>query len=126
RKPLNWKRGALFVASLLLIGFYDGFFGPGTGSFVMFVFLIAGFDFLQAAGNAKLLNFASNIAALIMFLILGEVVFVYGLIMGISMIAGAYIGTKFALSKGTSFVRMLFIIMTVVLIIKNIYDYVAA
>ena len=126
RKPLTWKRGALFFASLLLIGFYDGFFGPGTGSFVMFVFLIAGFDFLQAAGNAKLLNFASNIAALIMFLILGEVVFVYGLIMGIAMIAGAFVGTKFALSKGTSFVRMLFIIMTIVLIIKNIYDYIAA
>ncbi len=123
RKPLDWKRRILFIASLLLIGFYDGFFGPGTGSFIMFVFLIAGFDFLQAAGNAKLLNFISNIAALIMFLILGEVVFVYGLIMGGSMIAGAFFGTKFALSKGTSFVRMLFIIMTVVLIIKNIYDY---
>ncbi|MCM3389922.1 TSUP family transporter [Ureibacillus chungkukjangi] len=123
RKPLDWKRGTLFVAGIVLIGFYDGFFGPGTGSFIMFIFLIAGFDFLQAAGNAKLLNFISNIAALIMFLILGEVVFTYGLIMGVSMIAGAFIGTKFALSKGTSFVRMLFIIMTVVLIIKNIYDY---
>ncbi|PYF03474.1 hypothetical protein BJ095_1301 [Ureibacillus chungkukjangi] len=123
RKPLDWKQGTLFVAGIVLIGFYDGFFGPGTGSFIMFIFLIAGFDFLQAAGNAKLLNFISNIAALIMFLILGEVVFTYGLIMGVSMIAGAFIGTKFALSKGTSFVRMLFIIMTVVLIIKNIYDY---
>lgn len=82
-----------------------------------------GFDFLQSAGNAKLLNFASNIAALIMFLILGEVVFTYGLIMGISMIAGAYFGTKFALNRGTKFVRMLFIIMTSVLIAKNIYDF---
>ncbi|MDN4493325.1 TSUP family transporter [Ureibacillus aquaedulcis] len=123
RKPLDWKRGTLFVASIVLLGFYDGFFGPGAGSFMMFVFLIAGFDFLQAAGNAKLINFVSNIAALIMFLILGEVVFLYGLIMGISMIAGAFFGTKFALSKGTSFVRMLFIIITVILIIKNIYDY---
>ena len=82
-----------------------------------------GFDFLQSAGNAKLLNFASNIAALIMFLILGEVVFTYGLIMGISMIAGAYFGTKFSLNRGTKFVRMLFIIMTSVLIAKNIYDF---
>ncbi|KGR74621.1 TSUP family transporter [Ureibacillus sinduriensis] len=123
RKPFDWKRGVLFVASLLLIGFYDGFFGPGTGSFIMFVFIIAGFDFLQAAGNAKLINFISNIAALIMFLILGEVVFLYGFIMGGAMIAGAFFGTKFALSKGTSFVRMLFIIITVILIIKNIYDY---
>ena len=92
----------------------------------MFIFLMAGFDFLQAAGNAKLLNFISNIAALIMFLILGEVVFICGLIMGVSMIAGAYCGTKFALNKGSSFVRILFIIMTIVLIIKNIHDYVFA
>lgn len=65
----------------------------------------------------------SNIAALIMFLILGEVVFTYGIIMGLSMIVGAFFGTKFALKKGTSFVRMLFIVMTIVLIMKNIYDY---
>ena len=126
RKPLNWKRGILFFAGIVLLGFYDGFFGPGTGSFIMFIFLMAGFDFLQAAGNAKLLNFISNIAALIMFLILGEVVFICGLIMGVSMIAGAYCGTKFALNKGSSFVRILFIIMTIVLIIKNIHDYVFA
>ncbi|RHW38485.1 hypothetical protein D1B33_06295 [Lysinibacillus yapensis] len=123
RKAFNWKRGLLFYTSIALLGFYDGFFGPGTGSFIMFVFLFAGFDFLQAAGNARLLNFISNIAALIMFLILGEVVFAYGLIMGISMIAGAMIGTKVALNKGAAFVRVLFIVMTVVLIIKNIYDY---
>ncbi|WP_346234474.1 TSUP family transporter [Lysinibacillus telephonicus] len=123
RKPLNWKRGILFFGGLVLLGFYDGFFGPGTGSFIIFIFLIMGFDFLQSAGNAKVLNFMSNIAALIMFLILGEVVFTYGLIMGVSMIAGAFFGTKFALNRGTKFVRMLFIIMTSVLIAKNIYDY---
>ncbi|MEK9198652.1 TSUP family transporter [Ureibacillus sp. FSL E2-3493] len=123
RKPLKWKRGILFFSSLVLLAFYDGFFGPGTGSFIIFVFLIMGFDFLEAAGNAKVLNFMSNIAALIMFLILGEVVFTYGIIMGLSMIVGAFFGTKFALKKGTSFVRMLFIVMTIVLIMKNIYDY---
>lgn len=123
RKPFKWKNGVLFFGSLILLGFYDGFFGPGTGSFIIFVFLMMGFDFLQAAGNAKLLNFTSNIAALIMFLILGEVVFLYGLIMGLSMIAGAFIGTKFALKKGTTFVRILFIVMTIVLIVKNSYDY---
>lgn len=126
RKPFNWKRGIIFFSSLVLLAFYDGFFGPGTGSFIIFVFLIMGFDFLEAAGNAKLLNFMSNIAALTMFLILGEVVFTYGLIMGISMIVGSFFGTKFALKKGTSFVRMLFIVMTIILIMKNIYDYVQA
>lgn len=124
RKPLKWKRGMLFFSCLVLLGFYDGFFGPGTGSFIIFIFLMMGFDFLEATGNAKLLNFMSNIAALIMFLILGEVVFTYGLIMGASMIAGAFFGTKFALNKGTKFVRVLFIVMTAILIAKNIFDYV--
>lgn len=123
RKEFTWRRGILFFSGIILLGFYDGFFGPGTGSFIIFIFLIMGFDFLRAAGNAKLLNFISNLAALIMFLILGEVNYTYGFIMGLSMIAGAFIGTKFALKKGATFVRVLFILMTIILIIKNIYDY---
>ncbi len=123
RKTINWKTGTLFFGGLILLGFYDGFFGPGTGSFMIFAFLLMGFDFLQAAGNAKLLNFTSNISALIMFIFLGEVLFLYGIIMGISMMIGAFIGTKFALKRGTTFVRILFIVMTVVLIAKNTYDY---
>lgn len=123
RKEFTLKRKVIFIACLLLIGFYDGFFGPGTGSFIIFVFLMMGFDFLQASGNSKLLNFTSNIAALTMFLILGEVLFAYGIIMGISMICGAYVGTRFALQKGTTFVRILFITTTIILIAKNSYDF---
>lgn len=123
RKALTWKRAIFFFAGLVFLGFYDGFFGPGTGSFVIFIFMIMGFDFLQAAGNAKLLNFISNLAALVMFLILGEVNFIYGFIMGIAMVAGAYIGTRFALKNGSALVRILFIGMTVILIAKNSYDY---
>ncbi|MEO4052419.1 TSUP family transporter [Solibacillus sp. CAU 1738] len=123
-KVMTAKRKLLFFATLIFIAFYDGFLGPGTGSFIIFAFLLMGFDFLQASGNAKLLNFMSNIAALLMFLLLGAVNFTYGLIMGFAMIVGAFFGTHFALKRGTTYVRILFIVMTSVLIAKNIFDYV--
>ena len=108
---------------LFAIGFYDGFLGPGTGSFFIFTFLMLGFDFLKAAGNAKFLNFGSNLAALLMFIYLDEIYFVYGFIMGAAQIFGAIVGTKFAIKKGSIFVRKLFIIVTITLLIKNTYDY---
>jgi len=118
----GWKK-RLAYALLAIIGFYDGFFGPGTGSFMIFVLLFMGLDFVNAAGSSKLLNLTSNIAALLVFLAFGTVNFSYGIIMALSMIAGAYVGTRVALSKGTGFVRLLFIVVTAVLIIKNMYDF---
>lgn len=108
---------------LFAIGFYDGFLGPGTGSFFIFTFLMLGFDFLKAAGNAKFLNFGSNIAALLMFIYLGQVYFIYGLIMGMAQIAGAIVGTRFAIKRGSGFVRKLFIFVTLILLLKNSYDF---
>lgn len=122
-QKLTWKKALLFAFAMLVIGFYDGFLGAGTGSFMLFSFLIIGFDFIQSAGNAKFLNFGSNIAALMMFIFLGEVNFAYGIPMGISMIVGAVVGSHFAIKKGVSYVRILFIVVTVLLIGKNIYDY---
>ncbi|MFD0769918.1 TSUP family transporter [Bacillus sp. CGMCC 1.60114] len=120
---MSWKRGLIFAVAVLSIGFYDGFFGAGTGSFLLFSFLIIGFDFVQSAGNAKVLNFGSNIAALIMFLYLDVVNFSYGIPMGIAMILGALVGSNFAIKKGVSYVRILFIVVTLFLIGKNILDY---
>lgn len=117
----GWKK-KLAYALLISIGFYDGFFGPGTGSFMIFVLLFMGFDFVNAAGSSKLLNLTSNTAALLMFMHLGSVNYSYGIIMALAMIAGAYVGTRVALSKGTGFVRLLFIGVTSVLILKNIHD----
>lgn len=82
-----------------------------------------GFDFLKAAGNAKFLNFASNIGALVMFLFLGQINFAYGLIMGTAQIIGAVCGSKFAIKRGSGYVRVLFIVVTVLLLAKNTYDY---
>ena len=103
-------------------GFYDGFFGPGTGSFLLFSFLLLGYDFLGAAANARALNFASNIAGVTTFLLFGLVDFSYALPMGISMILGAWCGAHMALRKGTGYVRPLFILMTTVLIGKQLLD----
>jgi uncharacterized protein len=104
------------------IGFYDGFFGPGTGSFLIFAFLMLGFDFVTAAGNAKALNFASNIASLITFMILGAVNYQYGIPMGAAMIAGALVGSRVAIRKGAGYIRPLFIGVTVLLIGKQLWD----
>lgn len=122
-KGLNRNKLILMLLLIFAIGFYDGFLGPGTGSFLLFAFLIIGFDFVQAAGNAKVLNFGSNIAALVVFLSMGSVNFVYGIPMGIAMVAGALVGTKFAIKKGASYVRVLFICITILLIGKNVLNY---
>ncbi|MCY1579723.1 sulfite exporter TauE/SafE family protein [Staphylococcus pettenkoferi] len=118
------KKAILITVLLSLIGFYDGFLGGGTGSFMMFILLLFGFDFLGAAGNAKVLNFASNLGALILFMILGEVNYLYGLIMAASMIAGSYVGAMFAIKQGVGYVKVLFIVVTALLILKNAYDYI--
>ena len=103
-------------------GFYDGFFGPGTGSFLLFAFLMLGYDFLGAAANARALNFASNIAGVTVFAVLGLINWSYAIPMGLSMIVGAWCGAHMALKKGTGYVRPLFIAMTTVLIGKQIVD----
>ncbi|WP_274308431.1 TSUP family transporter [Solibacillus daqui] len=122
-KTLSKPKYILFFIIIGLIGFYDGFLGPGTGSFLIFAFLMVGYDFLKAAGNAKLLNLTSNIAALLMFMYLGQVNYMYGLIMGVSQIAGAIVGSRFAIRQGSGYVRVLFIIVTFTLLAKNAYDY---
>ena len=117
--------GRMLVLSGLVsfaFGFYDGFFGPGTGSFLLFAFLLVGFDFIGAVANARALNFASNISAALLFAYFGLVDFSYAIPMGLAMIAGAWCGARVALKKGTGYVRPLFIIMTTVLIGKQLID----
>ena len=119
---MNRKTAILSGIVALVMGFYDGFFGPGTGSFLLFAFLCIGFDFIMSAGNARTLNFGSNIAAMIAFAYLGFVNYTYALPMGIGMVFGAIAGTKMAINKGAAYVRPLFILMTVILIGKQLID----
>lgn len=98
-KKLTPKRYIFFVVIMTLIGFYDRFLGPVTGLFLLFAFLIVGFDFLTSAGHAKFLNFGSNIAALLMFIYLGRINYAYGLPIGLAQIAGAIVGSKFVIKR---------------------------
>lgn len=112
--------GAFLMA--FTIGFYDGFFGPGTGSFLIFGFLYLGYDFVTAAGNAKALNFASGVGALVSFAMSGTIVWSYGVIMALAMSAGAVCGSSMAIRKGASYVRPLYLLVTTLLIGKQVYE----
>jgi uncharacterized membrane protein YfcA len=107
----------------LVLGFYDGFFGPGTGSFFVFLFVrVLGYDFLNASAAAKLLNTATNLAALVLFAIKGHVWWNYALALAVTNVAGSFLGTHLALKHGASFVRGVFILVVSALILKTGYD----
>lgn len=118
--PKGRRKTLLAVAVGASIGFYDGFFGPGTGSFLIFLFVrFFGFDFLRASAVAKVVNVACNLAALVLFAGLGHVFWMLGLLMAVCNIAGALIGTRLALRGGTGFVRVIFLLVVGVLILKT-------
>ena len=101
------------------IGFYDGFFGPGTGSFLIFLFVgVFGFDFLSASASAKVINWATNIASVIYFAWSGNIIYQYAAPMAICNVLGATIGTRLALAKGSRFVRIFFLVIVCALIAK--------
>ncbi len=115
---------ALVAASIgAVIGFYDGFFGPGTGSFLVFLFVrLLGYDFLSASASAKLINTATNVAALILFVVKGHIWWQFVLAMAVANVAGSLLGTRLALKHGTGFVRLVFIGVVSALILKTGYD----
>lgn len=105
------------------IGFYDGFFGPGTGSFFVFLFVrLLGYDFLHASASAKLLNTATNVAALAAFAWTGHVWWHIVLVMAVTNVAGSLLGTRLALKHGAGFVRGMFIVVVTALIAKTSVD----
>jgi uncharacterized membrane protein YfcA len=102
-----------------LLGFYDGFFGPGMGSFLIFVFIgVFGFDFLIASASAKVINAATNLAALLLFAATGRVLYRYALPMAVCQIAGSVAGTHLAMQRGNRFVRVLFLVVATALIAR--------
>ncbi|KIH82464.1 sulfite exporter TauE/SafE family protein [Pseudomonas batumici] len=105
------------------IGFYDGLFGPGTGSLLIFLFIHCfAFDFLHASASAKVVNIATNVAALIFFIPTGNVLYLVAIPMAVFNILGALTGTWLAAHKGVPFVRALFLVLLVILISKLSYD----
>lgn len=111
------------VAVGVVLGFYDGFFGPGTGSFLIFIFIgLFGFDFLTASASSKVINLATNLAAVIIFAVRGDVLYGYALPMGVCNVAGALVGTRLAMLKGNQFVRWLFLGVVGVMIARFAWE----
>jgi uncharacterized membrane protein YfcA len=105
------------------IGFYDGFFGPGTGSFLIFLFVrFFGFDFLSASAAAKIVNVACNFSALMWFGYSGHLIWQLGMLMAACQICGSIVGTRLAIKHGSAFVRKLFLVVVGVLIVKTGLD----
>jgi uncharacterized membrane protein YfcA len=106
-----------------VLGFYDGFFGPGAGSFMIFAFVHwFRLDFLHASSAAKVVNFATNAAALAFFVPSGHVLWITGFAMAVFNIAGAVMGSRLALRHGSGFVRGVFIVVASLLIARLGYD----
>jgi len=107
----------------LVVGFYDGFFGPGAGSFLVFLFVrLLGYDFLRASAAAKLCNTASNAAALVLFIVKGHIWWHFVLVMALANVLGSLLGTRLALKHGTGFVRTVFLLVVGALILKTSWD----
>jgi uncharacterized protein len=116
-------RGAFDLIFGLLIGFYDGCFGPGTGTFWTMAFMLGlGFNMTRATGYAKVMNFASNISSLAFFLPGGNIHVAAGLTMGVGQVIGAKVGSRMVITRGTKFIRPVFITVVLVLTTKLLYD----
>jgi hypothetical protein len=112
---------AVFVGGL--IGFYDGFFGPGTGSFLVFAFVrLFGLDFLRASASAKIVNAATNLAALLYFGFNAHLLLLTGLVMAVFNIGGSLVGTHLAIRHGADFVRKVFLAVAGAFIVKFAWD----
>lgn len=105
------------------VGFYDGFFGPGTGSFLVLGFVVLlGFEFLQASAYSKFINCITNISALIVFVSRGQYLLELAILMGACNIAGNIMGAHLAIKNGNSFVRVFFLIIVMLMIARYGYD----
>lgn len=111
-----WCMGAV-------LGFYDGFFGPGTGSFLVLGFVtLIGFDFLKASAHAKLVNAATNLASVLFFVNKGGVLYTLALPMALANLSGAFLGARLAILKGNRFIRVFFLLVIAVTIMRFGWD----
>lgn len=117
-------RNYLLAGCGLVIGFYDGIFGPGTGTFLVFILVgLIGYHFLKASATAKLVNISTNLGAIISFQITGHIWWRLGLLLAIANITGATLGARLAIRGGSPLVRKAFLIITTILIAKVGYDW---
>ena len=118
-RHLPKRRVQIAALAGVVIGFYDGIFGPGTGSFLMLILVASlGYAFITASAIAKVVNVATNVGAIMVFGIHGAVIWQIGIILGIANISGAVIGARLAIKGGSTLVRKVFLIVTLALIVK--------
>lgn len=111
------------VGISFIVGLYDGFIGPGTGSFLVVAFIILmGFDFLHASANAKMVNLATNFGSICLFLLKGKIIWAIALPMSICNATGGWIGSKLAINKGNGFIRIFFLLIVIVSLMRFGYD----
>ena len=113
-----------YVIFGLVLGFYDGFFGPGAGSFWMFAMVaLIGLNLKKAVAHTKALNFTSNIVALGVFIVGGQILWLVGFLMAVGQILGAYFGSNLVIKKEVKFIRTMFLIVVAATICKLLFDY---
>ncbi|HLO73606.1 MAG TPA: TSUP family transporter [Flavobacterium sp.] len=107
----------------IVLGFYDGFIGPGTGSLLIMAFIaFLGFDFLQASANAKLVNLATNFGSITLFVLKGKIIWAVAIPMAICNATGSWLGARLAISKGNGFIRVFFLIIVSIALLRFGYD----
>lgn len=123
-KNLSFDKQLIYGSLIgIIVGFYDGFFGPGTGSFFVLGFVvILGFEFVQASAYSKVINCMTNISALLVFIKQGNYILELAIIMSVCNITGNLIGTRLALKKGNTFVRTIFLLIVTLMIFRYGYD----
>lgn len=123
-KQYSRKRSIVLAIGIsIVVGFYDGFIGPGTGSFlVLGCIALLGFDFLHASANAKMVNLATNFGSICLFSLKGKIIWAIALPMAASNALGGWIGAKIAIKKGNGFIRIFFLIVVIGTLIRFAYD----
>ena len=121
------RHTAAAVLAGLVIGFYDGALGPGTGSFFVFTLVgLLGYSFLEASAKARMANWATNVAALLVFAAQGAVMWRVGLVVGACNLVGSYVGARTAVARGSRFVRVFFVLVVGAFIVRIGWDVVAS
>jgi len=117
------REGWYAVAISLVIGFYDGFIGPGAGSFLVLSFVtLLGYDFLRASAHAKFVNLATNLGSIVFFAASGKIIYTIALPMAVCNGIGGLLGARLALLKGNAFIRIFFLVVVTGTIIRFAYD----
>jgi uncharacterized membrane protein YfcA len=123
-KKMSEKKQLLLALGIsVVIGFYDGLIGPGTGSFLVLAFVaVLGFDFLHASANAKMVNLATNFGSICLFVLKGKIIWAIAIPMAVCNAAGGWAGARLAIKKGNEFVRIFFLIVVIGMLLRFGYD----